>query len=79
MDGRQPKRAAPVVGHEVVLEASDIPHDEPDPLGRHDLDDRRQESVLGHRDDDLALGRWGASDEQRAAHHKMQSEQGRSS
>ena len=79
MDGRQPKRAAPVVGHEVVLEASDIPHDEPDPLGRHDLDDRRQESVLSHRDDDLALGRRRASDEERAARQKSYAQQARSS
>jgi len=79
MDVHQPERAAAVVRHEVVLKASDVPDDQPDPLGRRDLDGRRQEPVLGHRDDDLALGRRRASDEDRAARQKSYAQQGRSS
>ena len=79
MNVRQPEGTAPVVGHEVVLQASDVPYHQPDPLGRRYLDRRRQERVLGHRDDDLALGRRSAPDEERAADQKTQSQQARSS
>ena len=59
----QAKRPTPRIRDEIVLDASDIPHDEPDPFRRHELDRRWKERVLRHGDDDLPLGRRRATDE----------------
>ena len=79
MDMWEPEGTAPIVGHEIVLETPDVPHHQPDPLGRGHFDRRWQERVLGHGDDDLSLGRWRASNEEHAAHQKTQSQQARPS
>ena len=71
---RQPEGSTAIVRHQVVLEAADVAHGEPDPFGGPHFDNRRHESVLGHRDDELALRRRSASDEERAAHQKTYSE-----
>jgi hypothetical protein len=79
MDVRESEGTAPLVRHEVVLQPSEIPNHQPNPLGRGYFDRRRKERVLHHADDDLALGRRRARENERAAHQKAQSPHRRSS
>ncbi len=73
MDVREPEGAPTFVGHEIVLQPSDVPNHQPDPLGRRYFDRRRKERVLGHADDDLALGRRRTRENESAAHQNTQS------
>ena len=50
----EPEGRPTLVRREVVLEATLIPHGDPDALARMDRDSARKERVLLHRDDDLA-------------------------
>ena len=72
MEVRQPERSAPLVGRQIVLQTSDVPHDQPDPFAHRHLDPGGKEGVLGHADHDLALGRRGTSDDERAADQETQ-------
>jgi hypothetical protein len=73
MHGPQTERAPALIRYEVVLQATDVPDDDPHALGRRDLDRRRKESVFRHGDNQLALRRRCARHEQRAARRKTQS------
>jgi len=73
MDLRQPEGAPTLVGHEVVLQPTNVPNHQPDPFGSRHLDRPRKEGVLGHADNDLAVWRRRARENQRAADRRAQS------